>query len=184
MAKKSTSRSLSKKTRFEVFKRDGFMCQYCGDHPPRVTLEVDHIQPICDGGSNSQDNLVTACFPCNRGKGGVSLQSTPRSLKEKAAEIQEREAQIKGYYDVMQAAKIRLENDTDVVEEIFSNFFDWEFLPPRDRISVRRFIERLGVHDVSDAMERACIKRPYSKSGSFKYFCGICWSKIKAPSNG
>ena len=30
------SRSLSKKARFEIFKRDGFVCQYCGAHPPKV----------------------------------------------------------------------------------------------------------------------------------------------------
>ena len=36
---------ISKKLRFEVFKRDGFQCAYCGKTPPEVSLEVDHIQP-------------------------------------------------------------------------------------------------------------------------------------------
>lgn len=35
-------KSLSKKTRFEVFKRDSFECQYCGAHPPSTILHVDH----------------------------------------------------------------------------------------------------------------------------------------------
>lgn len=59
---------LSKKTRFEVFKRDEFTCQYCGQTPPAVTLEVDHIDPKSKGGGDGTINLITACFDCNRGK--------------------------------------------------------------------------------------------------------------------
>jgi len=39
--------SLSKKTRFEFFKRDDFRCAYCGKTPPEITLEVDHIHHFC-----------------------------------------------------------------------------------------------------------------------------------------
>jgi HNH endonuclease len=42
--------ALSKRVRFEVFKRDRFCCQYCGRHPPDIVLEIDHIIPVCDGG--------------------------------------------------------------------------------------------------------------------------------------
>jgi hypothetical protein len=59
----------SKKLRFDVFKRDRFTCQYCGAQPPGVVLEVDHIHPVVEGGKTSIDNLITACEPCNRGKG-------------------------------------------------------------------------------------------------------------------
>lgn len=59
----------SKKLRFEVFKRDCFTCQYCGAQPPNTTLEVDHIHPVAEGGKTAIDNLITACEPCNRGKG-------------------------------------------------------------------------------------------------------------------
>jgi 5-methylcytosine-specific restriction endonuclease McrA len=71
--------SLSKKLRFEVFKRDGFKCQYCGNHPPIVVLEVDHINPVSKGGTNEIDNLVTSCFDCNRGKGNRELTCIPQS---------------------------------------------------------------------------------------------------------
>ena len=52
--------------RFQVFKRDRFTCQYCGRSG--VELEVDHIQPIAEGGANDLDNYITACKDCNRGK--------------------------------------------------------------------------------------------------------------------
>lgn len=43
-----TRKPISKKLRFEVFKRDGFRCAYCGKFPPAVILEVDHIEPIME----------------------------------------------------------------------------------------------------------------------------------------
>lgn len=66
-------RSVSKKTRFEIFKRDNFTCQYCGAQPPTVTLVVDHIQPKVADGSCEPINLITACEACNQGKGGRLL---------------------------------------------------------------------------------------------------------------
>lgn len=60
--------SISKRLRFEIFKRDGFTCQYCGTRPPDVVLEVDHIDPKSNGGGNDPINLLTSCFDCNRGK--------------------------------------------------------------------------------------------------------------------
>jgi len=65
----SDRKTLSKKLRFEVFKRDDFTCQYCGVQPPKVVLEVDHIHPVAEGGTDDQENLITACDKCNRGKG-------------------------------------------------------------------------------------------------------------------
>jgi len=61
--------TIGQKLRFEVFKRDGFTCQYCGGHPPLVSLEVDHVDPVAKGGTNAIDNLITSCEECNRGKG-------------------------------------------------------------------------------------------------------------------
>ncbi len=59
---------ISVKTRFEVFKRDKFTCQYCGQKAPDVILHLDHITPVSKGGDNSLINLVTSCRDCNLGK--------------------------------------------------------------------------------------------------------------------
>ncbi len=61
-------KSISKKTRFEVFKRDSFTCQYCGAKAPDAILEIDHLNPVKHGGDNDLLNLITSCFVCNRGK--------------------------------------------------------------------------------------------------------------------
>jgi 5-methylcytosine-specific restriction endonuclease McrA len=61
--------------RFEILKRDGFRCQYCGAAAPHALLEVDHVVPVSAGGTNDPVNLRTCCSRCNRGKG-------PRQLTE------------------------------------------------------------------------------------------------------
>ena len=55
-------------TRFNVFLRDRFECQYCGD-PSDLTF--DHLIPRSRGGMTTWENVVTACSPCNLRKGGL-----------------------------------------------------------------------------------------------------------------
>jgi 5-methylcytosine-specific restriction endonuclease McrA len=54
-------------TRFNVFLRDRFTCQYCGAHDE---LTFDHVVPRSRGGRTTWDNVVAACAPCNLRKGG------------------------------------------------------------------------------------------------------------------
>lgn len=54
-------------TRFNVFLRDRFSCQYCGS-PHQLTF--DHVTPRRLGGQTSWENIVAACAPCNMKKGG------------------------------------------------------------------------------------------------------------------
>src|SRR3990170_1263846 len=103
--------SISKRVRFEVFKRDGFTCQYCGATPPKVILHLDHITAVANGGSNDQDNLVTSCENCNLGKSSIPLSSVPKSLRERVAEVAEREEQIRGYNAILQARKDRIDDE-------------------------------------------------------------------------
>jgi hypothetical protein len=60
---------ISKSLRFSVLRRDGFTCRYCGAKPPEVVLHLDHVLAVANGGTNEESNLVTACLPCNLGKG-------------------------------------------------------------------------------------------------------------------
>ena len=54
-------------TRFNVFLRDRFTCQYCGAGDD---LTFDHVVPRCCGGQTTWENVVAACSPCNLRKGG------------------------------------------------------------------------------------------------------------------
>jgi 5-methylcytosine-specific restriction endonuclease McrA len=59
-------RSEWERRRTEVYFRDDYTCQYCGERGGK--LECDHVVPLARGGSNDISNLVTACFKCNRSK--------------------------------------------------------------------------------------------------------------------
>jgi len=56
-------------TRFNVFLRDGFTCQYCDFKRPAPELTFDHVIPRARGGRTSWENVVTACGACNLRKG-------------------------------------------------------------------------------------------------------------------
>jgi 5-methylcytosine-specific restriction endonuclease McrA len=61
-------------TRFNLFLRDHFHCQYCG---AKDELTFDHLVPRAHGGLTQWDNVVAACAPCNLRKGG----KMPRDAK-------------------------------------------------------------------------------------------------------
>jgi 5-methylcytosine-specific restriction endonuclease McrA len=56
-------------TRFNVFLRDGFACQYCASRLPTHDLTFDHVIPRSRGGRTTWENVVTACGECNLRKG-------------------------------------------------------------------------------------------------------------------
>lgn len=56
-------------TRFNLFLRDSFACQYCG---AMDDLTFDHVVPRAQGGRTTWQNVTTACAPCNLKKGGQS----------------------------------------------------------------------------------------------------------------
>lgn len=63
------SGSISKAVRFNVLRRDGFRCVYCGNKASdQSPLQIDHVKPRSKGGSNEPENLVAACRACNIGK--------------------------------------------------------------------------------------------------------------------
>ena len=64
-------------TRQNVFKRDGYKCQYCGS---MENLTLDHVFPKSRGGASSWDNLVTACKGCNSKKGDYTPEEIAMTL--------------------------------------------------------------------------------------------------------
>jgi 5-methylcytosine-specific restriction endonuclease McrA len=66
-------------TRFNVFLRDRFCCQYCGSFEE---LTFDHLLPRSKGGQTNWDNVVTACSTCNVKKGGKLLKNSAMILSQ------------------------------------------------------------------------------------------------------
>lgn len=176
--------SIRPKVRFEVFKRDGFTCAYCGRKPPDVTLEADHILPLSEGGDSDIENLITSCWDCNRGKGaGLLDDRAPVSvdLEAKSEEIAERERQLRAYHAVRNAVAKRQ-------DEQFNRVWDYWFdlwgetsmsryhLPWKS--SLRTFIDQLGEAEVMQAMDVARDKFHWPSSNAARYFAGVCKRKV------
>ena len=109
-------KALSKGRRFDIFRRDGFTCQYCGRQPPEVVLEPDHIVPVVEGGTNEEMNLVASCRDCNRGKGRKLLDAPPRPDADLAwLEMQQEVAELQAY----QESKCRRDELVDLIAAQF-----------------------------------------------------------------
>lgn len=179
MSEQTERKALSKKLRFEVFKRDGFRCMYCGATPDQALLQCDHIHPVALGGQNEMDNLATACQPCNAGKSATPLSVVPTSLEDRALETLEREEQIAAYQAIMRARRERIEDDCNEVLNLFCERFRRDGIPWRDFNSIKIFVTKLGVTDALDSVDIAHARFTYSYAQAFRYFCGVCWRKIK-----
>lgn len=170
---------ISLKLRFEIFKRDGFKCQYCGNHPPAVTLEVDHIHPHSKSGKDNLENLLTSCFDCNRGKSDRLLTSIPKSIRDTSEEFKERESQLKEYQKLLKRIDNRKKKDISSIDEVFRGYFEGKELSPSFKESIKsQFIDHIPAQVLSDAMEIACVKIQ-DPNKAVKYFCGIAWGIIK-----
>ncbi len=81
-------------TRFNVFLRDQFMCQYCGASHSANDLTFDHVVPRSRGGRTTWQNVTAACSACNLRKAnqtpseaGMALRCVP--VKPSAHRLQE-----------------------------------------------------------------------------------------------
>ncbi|WP_428261700.1 HNH endonuclease [Haliangium sp.] len=71
-------------SRVNIYARDKYRCQYCGDKAPIADLTYDHVVPRAQGGKTTWENIVTCCYECNREKGsrtpvqaGMRLRAKP-----------------------------------------------------------------------------------------------------------
>jgi hypothetical protein len=169
--------AVSKRVRFEIFKRDNFTCVYCGTKPPNTVLEADHILPVSKGGTNIMENLITSCFDCNRGKSNISLQNIPATLEDKALIAAAKAEQYKEYLKhIKQIENIDVQL-VDMVEAAYNDFYPNFYLTPKFRVDIKMFIDKIGVAAVCEAMRISCSKLDAYQS--LNYFCGICWNKIR-----
>lgn len=183
---KSERKAISTRTRFEIFKRDGFKCSYCGSTPPAVILHIDHIIAISNGGDNDPRNLITACQNCNLGKSNVPLSNIPAPLLESQQIEAEKLEQLKAYNEWLLAKK---NLEAVWIKEISRA---WVTLCGKDpdkfhivghwENTAKCFLKHLTACEIIKALEITYSKGFINdEDRRFHYFCKICWNWIKNP---
>lgn len=173
-------KSVSKKVRFEVFKRDKFTCQYCGRSAPDVVLELDHVKPVAAGGENDILNYVTSCFDCNRGKGKTELDDNTAVQKQRHQ--MELLAERKEQLEMLIEWKEGLSNlDNDIVETLVSHFINETGYCPdeNDKRSFKALLKQYSYEEVYDAMDISINQYFFNSSKQDGYAAGEALSKIK-----
>ncbi|MFD2206620.1 HNH endonuclease [Kiloniella antarctica] len=147
-------KNLTKKTRFEVFKRDSFTCQYCGNAAPNVVLEVDHIKAVANGGDNGLINLITSCFSCNRGKGARKLDDNTvvEKQRQQLEELNERRIQLEMIMDWRRDVEDIDKITVDMICEAISTKSQ---LSPNDsgKRDIRKWLKRYSFDEILDAID-------------------------------
>jgi len=155
-------KAISKKLRFEVFKRDGFKCQYCGAEAPKAVLHVDHIHPVSKGGDNDLLNLITSCEDCNGGKSDRTLDDDSAVTKQRKQldELHERREQMEMMLKWRDGMKSLAQDQEQLVKSKFR-----ECVPGYniDKLNEpKEWLRKYGITQILDALELAAEK--YTKT--------------------
>src|SRR5512139_1630422 len=164
--------AVSKRTRFEVLRRDNYTCRYCrsADNP----LRVDHVTPVALGGTDDPTNLVAACQDCNAGKSSTSPdEHTVEDVKADA---------VRWAAAMNQAAEVMSEKVSDRDAYVGAFFDAWashRYMPDSVFDTVHRF-HALGLPAsvMADAAFAASHNKGVMDRGA--YFAAICWKRLRA----
>lgn len=165
---------VSKRTRFEVLRRDNHACRYCGQTAPEVKITIDHVVPLALGGTDEPSNLVAACWDCNIGKASTKPDETVVTEVSEAALRYARLA--KSAWDMRLA---QIGQEADYVDQVAAAI---DFgVPENWRSSLGRFYGMgIPLEVVLDAARIASEKYdPYGNADRFKYMCGIVWNQAR-----
>ncbi|MGB0757460.1 MAG: HNH endonuclease [Patescibacteria group bacterium] len=148
-------KALSKKVRFEVFKRDKFTCQYCGRKSPDILLHIDHIEPVSKGGDNDIINLITSCQECNLGKSNNQLSdnSVIEKQRRQVEDLQERREQI----ELMFAWKKSLSKLDEETIEMIKEYIHYKITPFRinenGEMTIKNLLRKYDIPSLLDAVD-------------------------------
>lgn len=184
MNEKNKRKPLSKKIRFEVFKRDKFVCQYCGRMAPDIILEVDHIVPVAEGGTDDMLNLITSCRDCNRGKGKtrISDDTEIKKQQQQLVELAEKREQTEMLMEWKRELASLLNEQADMLADYIGAMTQWI---PNEKgiIDLKRWIAEFGFEEVQESID---ISYSYYFYGSektwekaFSKIGGICYNRRK-----
>lgn len=176
--------SVSKRLRYEVLRRDGHTCRYCGAKAPDVEITVDHVVPVALGGKDEASNLVAACRPCNNGK----TSSSPD-----AALVDDVSESAVQWAAAMKAAAARMLADIkgrQADRELFREWWNaWGVgegkerhtipLDPDWESTVDQFLAAgLPMEVLKTCLNSAMRRKKIISDHKFRYMCGIAWRKV------
>lgn len=146
-------RAISEKTRFEIFKRDSFTCQYCGVQPPQAILHIDHIIPVASGGTNVPENLITSCQPCNSGKGARSLSESSiiKLTADRAEDAKERARQL---LMIAQAYHEQVDAFEEIGQICWDKWLSYRvYIGKNDETKIRNLAKQYPLKAILDGMD-------------------------------
>ena len=176
--------AVSRRTRFEVLRRDGHTCQYCGASAPDVQLTVDHVVPEALGGGDEPSNLFTACQPCNAGKSSIAPDQAMDENVDATAKLFSKAMQM--------AVEIRRGDVAFIssqVEEFRETWSAWGYTDasgerqkiPTDGTWVATIERFLAAGLTLDDMRPLIVTAMTSKASTdakWRYFCKCCWNEV------
>jgi HNH endonuclease len=178
---KSPRRAIPKRVRYEVLRRDNFTCRYCRSTENELTL--DHLKPAVLGGTDDPSNLVACCKDCNAGKSSTSPDA---AVIEQVSEDALRWAAAMQVAAGLMADELR--DEWDYAEALDAEWSKWtcgyhkDPIPrPQDwRRSANSWrIAGLPIELTIDAARRALETDKVPPHGTWKYFCGIAWARVR-----
>lgn len=169
--------AVSKRTRFEVLRRDNYTCRYC--RSTENALTIDHVTPVALGGTDDPSNLVTACRDCNSGK---SSSSPDAALVADVSDDAIRWANAR-----REAARLFNQERTDRRERVQllrEVWIEWDesadLLPIDWEEKVNQWLDAgLTMHRVLDAYAIATGRNNVPARAVFAYMCGVTRNWLK-----
>lgn len=177
-------KGLSKKIRFEVFKRDKFTCQYCGRKSPDVILQVDHIIPVANGGKNDMLNLVTSCVDCNLGKGANELSddSAVRKQQQQMQNMADKNEQLEMLIEWRKELQQLADKEVDIINSRLKSIANCCASEIGEK-KIRGWLKKYDLSLILDAIDISFDKyydgSDESRGDAFNKIGGICFNKTR-----
>lgn len=176
--------AISKRLRFEILRRDGFKCRYCGATAQESELTVDHVYPVALGGEDKPGNLACACIPCNSGK------ASTRPDEVSVSDVEEDAFRWACAVELAASQRRSGRAERDCYLDDFKEAWDkWTYgdegLPvPIEEDwtqSIGEFLEQgLDVRDLLEFLNASMGRAYVEPADTWKYFCGMCWRTIES----
>lgn len=168
--------AISKRLRFEILRRDGFCCRYCGASAENTRLVVDHVLPESLGGKTDPSNLVAACHDCNAGKASTHPDD------QVVADVAEAAARWKAAMEQAAAELTATDNELSSLIDDFDSTWTQHgghaYRPDDWAKSIETFLAAGLTGEKIEELVLVTFSTP--RSAYWRYFCGCCWRTVDA----